>query len=368
MELGKNIAERKLIAGVLALSLGAGALAACSGGKEGDPAAADETAVETTVSTVSNDIPGSVEPGDNATVAAENAAGIYDCGGAIDANWSVEDNPYTSDLALIPHMEAHEELAESDYKFWTDLMGEDAFEFATANAKSNAQNEVEADIDSTPDSYETFLEKQVSTVVQEDTVVKNHACIDSEGNRYVRPVMYKNLTAGNTNVTGLVLEAEDYKTFVEKMKADGKDASKLLVQDVKVGDETYKHVATKHESCANNIYVEGPPTDTPETTVTTVPGTTVTTRPGTTTTIIRPPSTTIPDKRPQAPVPGGPSTTVERPVPGPSHPTTSTTARPPVVVPGEPNPTTTIAGNGTTTTMPAGEWIEQKGIKEKYDD
>lgn len=293
----------KLAGGALALAVAAGGIAyAADRYDDGTTQSGDESARielidgdDDSTPTTAAGIDGTVTAGDDATIAEEDAAGLYECGGVKNEDWRNDDGsekPFTPDAGLIPHMNAHPELAESDQDFWVNVMGAEAFDYLAANAYTNNAHDDEAadlDVSAVDQTYEDYLEKQVATPVTADVVVQNHACKDAEGNYYVRPVGLKHLPAGQAYVTGNVLSQDKYDEFTELLE-DGAEEQLLTYQVDTDGDDKNDAVVivTKHRQCGNNILLtdvpvpekpETPTTGGPTPTTPGGPGTTNTTRP-----------------------------------------------------------------------------------------
>ncbi len=324
-------------------------------------ASQDESADDSSATTTIEGIDGTVTAGDDATIAVEDAAGLYECGGVKNEDWRNDDGTeiaFTPDAGLIPHMNAHPELAESDQDFWVNVMGAEAFDYLAVNSYSNNQHDddvADLDVSGVDEAYEEYLEKQIATPVTADVVVQNHACVDAEGNYYVRPVGLKHLPAGQAYVTGNVLSDEKYEEFTELLD-DGAEDQLLTYRVDTDGDKKNDSVVvvTKHRQCGNDILLtdvkvpekpETPDGTNPAPTPTTPGGTTPTTRGGANTTL-------PPAQRPEV------TTPASTPIQGPgvegepdndndpdNNASTSTTA-----IPSTNTTDTTIKPSGPTTT------------------
>jgi len=304
---GENLRIKAFVTAV-AILVGAGAIAACSGVEaQGGPGTTGGSAPSGTEapgssmadSTVAG-IPGDVAPGDDKTIQQENANGEFECGAPKGEKW--EDKAFSSDRGLTPHNNAHPDLAKGTRNLWNGVMGEEGFVFLANESMNN--NEATAEVTVEDDAYRKFIEKQVATPVQEDAVGLNHRCLLPDGTYGVAPAGYKHLQKDATTLTGLVLADDKYddgnrdnnNDFVDKTTQGARD--KLFIQRVDTdgdGINDATHIGVKFRDCGNDVLrtpitppgVELPPE---ESTPNTTPGinTTVTTR-GTTTTL--PPST-----------------------------------------------------------------------------
>jgi hypothetical protein len=317
---------------------------ACSGDNpEGSQPNGTEVAGTVVETTLPGGISGDVTPGDDPTVRAENAAGMYDCGGVKNEDWINDDGSakqFTADLGLIPHLEGKETLAKNDNDFWVNVMGQNGFKYLVTNSYTNREhNEATSDfqVEGVSDEYEQFIENQVATVVPEDTLAVNHSCL----NETINQVGFKSLPKGQATVTGPVIANDKFQGFVEAVAADGKDINALIIFGVDTdgnGENDAKMVVSKHRECGNNLLnPQFPPEEvTPETPETptptggptpTRPGQPTTTR-GATTTVPTPETTvvTVPPKNGEV-TPDDRQTppTVEVPVTGPPNPTVTVT-------------------------------------------
>ena len=335
------------VAGVLMI----GAFACSESNKsEGDSLAADAVTAEIGESTSTTEFAfdGTVTDGSDAAIRAEDDANLYDCGGIKGETWKNPDgsNKPFNPNNLISHMTTHPELAKSDSDFWVDIFGAKALAFLGEKGIANKQHAEGHDIvaDGLAPGYAESIAKLNSATLKVDAVSENYACKDAAGNYRVFPVNAKQLKAGETTLTGVALTKADYEAFVALAQEEGKDLTKVFVQEMDVdtdGDEEADTevimVFWKHSQCANNeLKMPEAPKETTTTVVTTVnttprPTTPRVTSPTPTSPTPTNPTPTVPPRvEPKAdahpPVTGGVSTTVEAPQPGPDVPTASTTA------------------------------------------
>lgn len=338
----------------------AGSLMLSACGASPENAVDTGTTVVATVDTLAFD--GNVTDGSDATIRLEDDQGLYDCGGVKGESWKNEDGtdkPFNPNN-IIDHMNAHPELASSDYAFWTGVFGEEGFNFLADKGIANSQYQDGLTVDAeVPETYTNFLAKQNGATLKVDAVSENYACKDAAGNYRVFPVNAKQLVAGETRLTGIALSELDYMAFIGVMQAQGKDLSRVFIQEMYPdtdgdgeSDEKVFMVFNKHQMCANNelrIQVSVTEQTTVVDTVTPATGgprVTVTTTRGVTSTTPNTPTTKDPnldynnnDGPNNGPGSGG--------QPGPEGVVSTTT--PPETMP---NTTTTRLGNSTTTAVP----------------
>ena len=325
--------------------------------------------------------------GDNSTIAVEDAMGLYNCGGKKNETW--EGKPFTPNH-LLAHMDANEELRDSDRDFWVGLQGTAAFEFAVTNALANKDADPNMEIEGEP-VYSEFLRKQIPMEGVAAAIADNHRCADTDNDKKPDTVQHHDFRkTKNATYTGLILTKANFEKWQELVEESGKEADRFIVthfthdldgEGKDFDKEDYVHITNKHMICANNATAVRVPEKTPGTTVTTAPpklppitiviptttttekptttttekSTTTTTKPTTTTTYPHYTTTTIPKRPTPTPDPRpGSTTSTTQPYPtgtagGPGTTTTTTEAR-------HPSTTTTVAQDNGTPENPNGEF------------
>ena len=351
---------------VVAVAVGMTASAAACAGVEAQgsggttiPGTAPTTEVAPPTTTAGGfEFSGVLTEGDDATVRLEDDANLYDCGGVKGETYKNPDGtekPFNPDN-LISHMNTHPELAKSDSQFWTDIFSDEGLSFLAAHGAGNQQHQDSVTV-TAPDvapGYPDFIAKQNAAAIKVDAVAGNFACKTATGEYKVFPVGPKQLHAGETHLTGIVLTKADYEAFIGVLQANGKNLDSVFTQEMKVEDKEVVVVFAKHEMCANNelkIPAPAPAPEKPGTpTINTVPQrppvVTVTTVPGVTT-------TNVPKVNAHPPVTGGAPTTVEAPVPQVTPEPTLAPRNPNTTVPPT-QPTQTPVNNPTTIKPPTG--------------
>lgn len=354
----RNIAAVTLVVGMTAAAAACADTEARNAGGTTIPGTTPKTEVAHPTTTAAFEFPGLLTEGDDVTVRGEDDANLYDCGGVKGETYKNADGtekPFNPDK-LISHMNDHPELAQSDSKFWTDIFSDEGLSFLATHGADNQQHQDGAKV-TAPDvasGYPDFIAKQQAAAIKVDAVAGNFACKTATGEYKVFPVGPKQLHAGETHLTGVVLTKADYEEFIGVLQTNGKNLDNIFTQEMKmkVGDKEVDVVMvfTKHEMCANNeLRIPAPAPEKPGTpTVDTVPShppvVTVTTGPGVTT-------TNVPKGTPHPPVVGGAPTTVEAPVPQQNPEPTLAPRNPNTTIP--PTQPTQVPVNNPTTTSPA---------------
>jgi len=362
-----QVAERRhgRLFKAVATATAAVALAACGSSTPSKKGNATKTTAA--VSHQAFTFPGAITDGSDATIRAEDDAGLYNCGGV---KGDTGENPDGTEKAFNPdhriqHMNAHPTLAKSESDLWTGIMSPEGFAYLAQHGVGNSQHaeNQKVAVDGVDPNFSDFLGKQNAVTIKTNETAGNFACKDANGNYHVFPVGLKELQAGKTHMTGVALTAEDYLQFVNIVHNNGGDLSNVFTQDmiVKKADGTLQSfvvVMTNAEMCGNpELKVQKPPvqettttTAAATTTDTTIPETGTTTPEVTTTTIVVPqvgpkedphepggsvPATTVPEGTvPQGPEPTVAPTIPQRPpgstAPGPTTttPSDTTPARP----------------------------------------